>query len=256
MGLRFRRTVKLLPGVRLNISRSGITTSIGPRGARVTLGGTRTRVTTGLPGTGLSYTTLLPQDSQASSSRSRISSPSGTAWLALLCVIALVAFCSSMRAERSVPVPPAPARLASQPLAAERSEPERSTLKYVAADVLNVRDSAKGAIVGSMTRGTRVDVYEARGGWSRVSKRDAPPRWVSSSNLCEGPGCYKPEKPASGKAEVASAAAAATLAAAALPSRRAASSNSSPCPCSSSSNCYGPRGGRYCITSGGGKRYR
>lgn len=29
-----------------------------------------------------------------------------------------------------------------------------------------------------------------------------------------------------------------------------------PCPCSRSLNCVGPRGGRYCITSGGNKRYR
>lgn len=28
------------------------------------------------------------------------------------------------------------------------------------------------------------------------------------------------------------------------------------CPCSSSANCVGPRGGTYCITSGGNKRYR
>jgi hypothetical protein len=29
-----------------------------------------------------------------------------------------------------------------------------------------------------------------------------------------------------------------------------------PCPCSRALNCVGPRGGRYCITSGGNKRYR
>lgn len=28
------------------------------------------------------------------------------------------------------------------------------------------------------------------------------------------------------------------------------------CPCSRTFNCVGPRGGRYCITSGGNKRYR
>lgn len=28
------------------------------------------------------------------------------------------------------------------------------------------------------------------------------------------------------------------------------------CPCSRALNCVGPRGGRYCITSGGNKRYR
>ena len=34
------------------------------------------------------------------------------------------------------------------------------------------------------------------------------------------------------------------------------SNNSSGCPCSGSNDCVGPRGGTYCITSGGNKRYR
>jgi hypothetical protein len=56
MGLRFRRTIKLLPGVRLNLSKSGVSTSLGVRGAHVTLGHGRARETVGLPGTGISYT--------------------------------------------------------------------------------------------------------------------------------------------------------------------------------------------------------
>ncbi len=44
------------------------------------------------------------------------------------------------------------------------------------------------------------------------------------------------------------------------PARRSRSSGgystgSSNCPCSSGNICIGPRGGRYCITSGGNKRY-
>lgn len=39
-------------------------------------------------------------------------------------------------------------------------------------------------------------------------------------------------------------------------SRKQPSSASGSCPCSSSRNCFGPRGGRYCIASGGNKRYR
>lgn len=35
----------------------------------------------------------------------------------------------------------------------------------------------------------------------------------------------------------------------------AASSSGGACPCGSGSVCVGPRGGRYCITSGGKKRY-
>jgi hypothetical protein len=56
MGLRFRRSIKLLPGVRLNLSKSGVSTSVGVRGAHVTLGHGKVRETVGIPGTGLSYT--------------------------------------------------------------------------------------------------------------------------------------------------------------------------------------------------------
>jgi hypothetical protein len=56
MGLRFYRRVRLFPGVRINLSRSGISTSIGVRGAHVTVGHGKVRETVGLPGTGISYT--------------------------------------------------------------------------------------------------------------------------------------------------------------------------------------------------------
>lgn len=56
MGFRFRRTIRVLPGVRLNLSKSGVSTSFGPRGLTVTTGHGRTRTTVGVPGTGVSYT--------------------------------------------------------------------------------------------------------------------------------------------------------------------------------------------------------
>lgn len=56
MGFRFRRTIKVLPGIRLNLSRSGISTSVGVRGAHVTVGHGQVRETVGLPGTGMYYT--------------------------------------------------------------------------------------------------------------------------------------------------------------------------------------------------------
>jgi hypothetical protein len=60
MGLRFQRRIRLFPGVRLNLSKSGISTSIGARGAWFTFGPRGTRTTVGLPGTGVSYTTQSP----------------------------------------------------------------------------------------------------------------------------------------------------------------------------------------------------
>ncbi|TNE62533.1 MAG: DUF4236 domain-containing protein [Sphingomonadales bacterium] len=58
MGFRYRKSVKLLPGVRLNLSKSGISTSFGGRGATVNVSKRGVRTTLSIPGTGLSYSTM------------------------------------------------------------------------------------------------------------------------------------------------------------------------------------------------------
>lgn len=58
MAFRFQKRIKMLPGVTLNFSRRGVSTSIGTTGARVTLGHGQTRTTVGLPGTGISQTSV------------------------------------------------------------------------------------------------------------------------------------------------------------------------------------------------------
>ncbi len=59
MGFRFRKSIKLLPGVRINLSKSGISTSIGKPGATINLSERGVRGTVGIPGTGLSYSERL-----------------------------------------------------------------------------------------------------------------------------------------------------------------------------------------------------
>ena len=80
MGFRFRKSIKLFPGVRLNLSKSGVSTSIGRPGATINISARGTRATVGLPGTGLSYSEKVsaPTGDQ----------PDGGAWL--LWVIAVV----------------------------------------------------------------------------------------------------------------------------------------------------------------------
>jgi Protein of unknown function (DUF4236) len=53
---RFRRSIKLLPGVRWNIGKKSTSLSFGVRGAQYTVGTSGSRTTVGIPGTGLSYT--------------------------------------------------------------------------------------------------------------------------------------------------------------------------------------------------------
>ena len=54
--VRFFRRVKVLPGLTLNLSKSGPSLSMGMRGAHVTVGRRGVRKTVGIPGTGLFYT--------------------------------------------------------------------------------------------------------------------------------------------------------------------------------------------------------
>ena len=82
MGLRFRKSVKICKGVKVNFSKSGASLSLGGRGHSVNFGGRGTRTTIGIPGTGLSYTTRsggshktkTSHRSTASHSKSRSSS--------------------------------------------------------------------------------------------------------------------------------------------------------------------------------------
>jgi hypothetical protein len=58
--LRFRRSIKIIPGVRLNLSKSGGSVSLGVRGAHYTIGAKGARTTVGIPGSGLSWTQYSP----------------------------------------------------------------------------------------------------------------------------------------------------------------------------------------------------
>jgi hypothetical protein len=55
MGFRMRKSIKVAPGVRLNVSKSGVGASVGGRGAGLTVGRRGAAATVGLIGTGLGY---------------------------------------------------------------------------------------------------------------------------------------------------------------------------------------------------------
>ncbi|AQR74204.1 hypothetical protein BXU08_11565 [Sphingomonas sp. LM7] len=59
MGLRFRQSFQLFPGVRLNLSGGGVSATFGVPGASLNVGPRGTRSTVGVPGSGLSYSSSL-----------------------------------------------------------------------------------------------------------------------------------------------------------------------------------------------------
>lgn len=118
MGFRFHRSIRILPGVRLNFGKRGVSTSVGVRGAHVTFGKAGTRTTVGLPGSGLSYTHLekphrdipaIPKtaDPLSDPTASPGSAQRGILWMGLL-VIAIIVVIGRMTS-------PAPAQVSTPP---------------------------------------------------------------------------------------------------------------------------------------------
>ena len=70
MGLRFRKSIKIAPGLKINLNKNSVSATVGTRGAHYTINskGKKT-ASVGIPGTGLSYTST----SGSSSSNSRTS---------------------------------------------------------------------------------------------------------------------------------------------------------------------------------------
>jgi hypothetical protein len=70
MAIRFRKSIKLMPGVRVSLSKSGISGSLGTNGARVSVNSKgQVRGTAGISGTGLSSTTMINGKSKSKSAK-------------------------------------------------------------------------------------------------------------------------------------------------------------------------------------------
>lgn len=55
MGFRFQKRIPILPGVYINLSKSGVSASLGERGTTLNIGRKGPTASIGLPGTGMSY---------------------------------------------------------------------------------------------------------------------------------------------------------------------------------------------------------
>jgi hypothetical protein len=84
MAFLFRKRLKILPGIWLNLSKGGVSASFGGKGLTVNIKDGKTKTTVGIPGTGLSYRTT---STSTPSTRSGIS-----VWVWVLIVVFVVVF--------------------------------------------------------------------------------------------------------------------------------------------------------------------
>lgn len=95
MGLRFRKSAKIAPGVRVSFGKNSASVSIGGKGGRYTVSSTGRRTTSvGVPGSGLSYVSVKSNRSGTKRSptvRPARSSKSFTVYGVILLIIAAIA---------------------------------------------------------------------------------------------------------------------------------------------------------------------
>lgn len=98
MAWNYRKRVKIAPGVHLNFSKNGVSTSIGPKGAKVTFGKNGTYMSTSIPGTGLYSRQKIGSGIGSSSTTNRTNSSNSNGCLitGLSIVIIVVGFCLIM----------------------------------------------------------------------------------------------------------------------------------------------------------------
>ena len=98
MAWNYRKRVIIAPGVHLNFSKNGVSTSIGPKGARVTFGKNGTYMSTSIPGTGLYSRQKIGSGIGSSSTTNRTNSSNSNGCLitGLSIVIIVVGFCLLM----------------------------------------------------------------------------------------------------------------------------------------------------------------
>ncbi len=144
---------------------------------------------------------------------------------------------------------------------------------YVTASSLNCRAEAYASseILEKLSGGTAVTVVDRASDWANLDLGEQA-CWVASRYLSpDGPvissfssGGYTVRAASSASRKKASGGKAYLAAPSYSPPRRSSARRKkssggnnygSSCPCSGNQVCIGPRGGRFCITSGGNKRY-
>ena len=153
-------------------------------------------------------------------------------WFVPLLILFAVLWAMGKKDTPPAPVQPSalstPSTLGSiSPTPSSAPAPVSATEHFVSADNLNVRDRPGGKVVSKLKRGEKVQVFETRNEWARISIDGQSPKWLSSKSLCSGSGCYVVSKPKPVTQPV-------------QPARRQTPAYGSSCACSSGNVCIGP----------------
>lgn len=189
MGWRFHRILNIIPGVRVNVAKGGLSTSVGPRGADINIGRHGVTTNAGLPGTGLSY-------------RQKLGKPGS--WMGIGTFIVALALGAFRYSDKIVHFfsPSAhlsstsgamtgdakPSRVATAAKAVEDAAVPASGARYIHRGNTNLREGPADSspTLKKEDRGTQVTLLAIAGKWSKIQDGTII-GWVKSSILGENP---------------------------------------------------------------------
>ena len=181
MGFRFQKRIRILPGVRINLSKGGVSASLGPRGADVNIGKDGVTANAGIPGTGISY-------------RQKVGAGGKAGWLGILAVVGGLAFWAFQHAGKIekffAPTAPQAATVAPQPASPPQAAANAAVntaapgLRYVHRVGSVIRDKPKTSshVLKKELKGTQVTLVSESDGWARVTDGNIT-GWMRASVL-------------------------------------------------------------------------
>lgn len=196
MGFRFRKTIRLLPGVRLNISKGGFSTSVGRPGATINIGKRGVRGTVGLPGSGLSYSDMIVKrgqgqervTTQAIGHDAPDANGSGRpnlligALAVVAVVVALLFAAGLMSARQSTPLPSQRSITAPPvtiPISASAPLREAGSTHVTTDADCRANPNSRAKVVATLSSDEELTVVARQSGWARVTTASQD-CWVAS----------------------------------------------------------------------------
>jgi hypothetical protein len=249
LGWRFQRSVSIFPGVRLNFSRSGISTSVGVKGATVNFGRHGQKTTLGLPGTGLSHSSFSSNETETlQEAGSENNDGQKSHWLGwLIGILAIFGLGHCVSQQNSDPKSAVKAPFVSTPPKTTQTPSVEETITVSHAGGRSTPDRS-GPVVIVLKSGDRVRVVKSENGWKQVIK-DGITVWILARQMSS---TIEPRaKPVETRTQTLPRHTPAVV----VRKKQRPASSASRCSCSSRSVCTGPRGGRYCLNANGNKVY-
>ncbi len=168
MGFRFQKRISLLPGVRANLSKSGVSASVGPRGADVNIGRDGVTANAGIPGTGLSYRQKIGGASaRAGATKNKVGKGGVIGVLTVIGGLGLWAFQHQSKVEKTVAAV-MPAQQASAPVSPQAGA---LSVRYVhrAGSVLRSEPKVSAELLKKESKGAQVTLISESDGWAHVT---------------------------------------------------------------------------------------